>query len=110
MKLKSVEKTLPPLTYVELLNRALQATGNPERYAKTLLSAMVKAEVGGEAMAAFALYVRGEPELHLVGAEAAPQGDDRVLSPAGNACDVAGVCRADVRSSRRHRFGIFEEG
>ena len=107
---KTVENLMPPLSCIGWLVSALQATDDPERYARTLLSALVHSERGGEAMAAFAPFVREEPELRLVGAEAAPRmgHDSPVRSLAGSDAVAAGCCRADVRSSRRHRFGIFE--
>jgi hypothetical protein len=106
---KTVENSMPPCTFVELLNRALQATADPESFARTLLSCLVEAGEAGEAMEAFAPFVREDPELRLAGGEAGPWDDDRFVSPAGGDAVAAGCCRADVRSSRRHRFGIFEQ-
>ncbi len=60
-------------TNQELLNRALQATGDPERFAQTLLSALVKSGMAGPEMQDFAPFVRADekPKLRLVGTEAA---------------------------------------
>lgn len=114
MKLKPSEKTLPPVTFVELLNRAIQASGDPEGIARTLLATMVEAadECGGGVWA-FAPFVQDETEveLHLVGGREAPHGgDSTVFSPDGNAGrSVAGFCRAGADSSRLHRSGIFSK-
>jgi len=101
---------MPPLSYIGLLVSAPQATSDPEGCAKALLSGMVDSGEYEEEMEAFAPFVRGKAELHLVGAEAAPRmgQDSPVVSLDGSDAVAAGCCWTGARSSRRARPGIFE--
>ena len=62
-----VDENVKVLDYQEMLNVALEETGDPQGYAKTLLSALVKADVATEALRPLRpLVAPYSPRLRLI--------------------------------------------
>jgi|WetSurMetagenome_2_1015567.scaffolds.fasta_scaffold346898_1 hypothetical protein len=63
-------QNVQPVSFHELLNEALIRTGDPDAYAKTLLSALIRSDVSPAALRPFRpLFASGvaRPPLRLVG-------------------------------------------